>query len=156
MSVLTVAAQDSATMLWREIKHSIRLLRLLIVSAILVPVVMLLLFDYILGGAIGQGLGAASCARAAPGAHAGAHAIQSDSASAATGFIEISSSTGAEQASSLPLFRMREISVAWQVRSNTRHDHTLYSSISSGSGSAPRPARSGTSTAPFTTGTEFA
>src|SRR4030088_3840266 len=57
---LTIAVQDSATMLWREIKHSIRLLRLLIVSSILVPVVMLLLFDYILGGTIGHGLGAAA------------------------------------------------------------------------------------------------
>ena len=51
-------------MLWREIKHSIRLLRLLIVSAVLVPVVMLLLFDYILGGTLGHGLGGA--ARGAP------------------------------------------------------------------------------------------
>ena len=64
MSALTIAGQDSATMLWREIKHSVRLLRLLIVSAIVVPVVMLLLFDYILGGTIGQGLGDA--ARGAP------------------------------------------------------------------------------------------
>src|SRR5947209_19858550 len=64
MTGLTFAAQDSATMLGREIKHSIRLLRLLIVSAILVPVVMLLLFDYILGGTIGHGLGDA--ARGAP------------------------------------------------------------------------------------------
>src|SRR5438270_3611403 len=64
MSALTIAAQDSATMLWREIKHSIRLLRLLIVSAVLVPVVMLLLFDYILGGTLGHGLGGA--ARGAP------------------------------------------------------------------------------------------
>src|SRR5713226_5225679 len=64
MSALTIAAQDSATMLGREIKHSIRLLRLLIVSAIVVPLVMLLLFDYILGGTIGNGLGAA--ARGAP------------------------------------------------------------------------------------------
>jgi ABC-2 type transport system permease protein len=64
MSALTIAAQDSATMLWREIIHSIRLLRLLIVSAILVPVVMLLLFDYILGGTLGHGLGDAS--RGAP------------------------------------------------------------------------------------------
>ena len=37
MTTLTIAAQDSATMLWREIKHSIRLLRLLIVSAVVVP-----------------------------------------------------------------------------------------------------------------------
>ncbi|TMB72217.1 MAG: ABC transporter permease [Chloroflexi bacterium] len=64
MTGLTFAAQDSATMLGREIKHSIRLLRLLIVSAIVVPVVMLLLFDYILGGTIGHGLGDA--ARGAP------------------------------------------------------------------------------------------
>src|SRR5712692_8183778 len=64
MSALTVVAQDSATMLWREIKHSIRLLRLLIVSAIFVPVVMLLLFDYILGGTLGHGLGVV--ARGAP------------------------------------------------------------------------------------------
>lgn len=60
MSALTVAAQDSATMLGREVKKSIRLLRLLVVSAILVPVVMLLLFDYILGGTIGRGLGDAA------------------------------------------------------------------------------------------------
>src|SRR5713101_178206 len=64
MSTLTIAAQDSVTMLWREIKHSIRLLRLLIVSAVLVPVVMLLLFDYILGGTLGHGLG--DVARGAP------------------------------------------------------------------------------------------
>src|SRR6266702_8054924 len=60
MSGLTLAVQDSATMLGREIKHSIRLLRLLIVSAVLVRVVMLLLFDYILGGTIGHGLGDAA------------------------------------------------------------------------------------------------
>ena len=60
MSALTLAAQDSATMLGREIKHSIRLLRLLVVSAVLVPVVMLLLFDYILGGTLGQVLGGAA------------------------------------------------------------------------------------------------
>jgi ABC-2 type transport system permease protein len=64
MNALTIAAEDAATMMWREIKHSIRLLRLLVVSAILVPVVMLLLFDYILGGTIGRGLGDA--ARGAP------------------------------------------------------------------------------------------
>src|ERR1700682_4883483 len=64
MSAFTVAGKDSATLFWREIRHSIRLLRLLIVSAILVPVVMLLLFDYILGGTIGRGLGDA--ARGAP------------------------------------------------------------------------------------------
>jgi len=60
MNAMTIVAQDSATMLGREIKHSLRLVRLLIVSAILVPVVMLLLFDYILGGTIGNGLGNAA------------------------------------------------------------------------------------------------
>jgi len=64
LTALSFATQDSATMLGRELKHSVRLLRLLIVSAILVPVVMLLLFDYILGGTIGHGLGGA--ARGAP------------------------------------------------------------------------------------------
>src|SRR6202158_3264816 len=64
MSAMSIAAQDSATMLWREIKHSSRLLRLLIVSAILLPGVMLLLFDYILGGTLGRGLG--DVARGAP------------------------------------------------------------------------------------------
>jgi len=59
LGTLTIAAQDSATMLWRELKHTLRLFRLLFVGSIVVPVVMLLLFDYILGGAIGNGLGAA-------------------------------------------------------------------------------------------------
>lgn len=56
MTSLTDAALDSTTMFWRELKHSVRLLRLLFVSAILVPVVMLLLFDYILGETLGRGL----------------------------------------------------------------------------------------------------
>lgn len=56
MTTLTVAAQDSVTMLGRELKHTLRF-PLLLVGAILVPVVMLLLFDYILGGPLGRGLG---------------------------------------------------------------------------------------------------
>jgi ABC-2 type transport system permease protein len=63
VTALTIAAQDSATMLGREFKHTLRF-PLLLVSAILVPVVMLLLFVYILGGPIGHGLGDA--ARGAP------------------------------------------------------------------------------------------
>jgi ABC-2 type transport system permease protein len=51
-------------MFGREVKHTLRLFKLLFVGAILVPVVMLLLFDYILGGPIGAGLGGA--ARGAP------------------------------------------------------------------------------------------
>jgi ABC-2 type transport system permease protein len=63
MTTLTLAAQDSTTMLWRELKHTIRF-PLLLIGSILAPVVFLLLFVYILGGAIGDGLGAA--ARGAP------------------------------------------------------------------------------------------
>jgi len=63
MTALTIAIQDSTTMLGRELKHTLRF-PLLLVGAILVPVVMLLLFDYILGGPIGHGLGDA--ARGAP------------------------------------------------------------------------------------------
>ncbi len=55
MTTLTIAAQDSSTMLGRELKHTFRF-PLLLVRSILVPVVMLLLFDYILGGTIGRGL----------------------------------------------------------------------------------------------------
>jgi len=59
MTTVTTALQDATTMLGRELKHTLRY-PLLIVSTILVPVVMLLLFDYILGGTIGHGLGAAA------------------------------------------------------------------------------------------------
>jgi ABC-2 type transport system permease protein len=57
LTTVSIAAQDSATMVGREIKHTLRLFKLLFVGSILVPVVMLLLFDYILGGPIGAGLG---------------------------------------------------------------------------------------------------
>ncbi len=63
MTTLTIPARDSATMLGREFKHTIRF-PLLLVGSILVPVVLLLLFVYILGGPIGHGLGDA--ARGAP------------------------------------------------------------------------------------------
>jgi len=52
MTTLTFAVQDSITMIGRELKHT-RRFPLLLVGTILVPVVMLLLFDYILGGTIG-------------------------------------------------------------------------------------------------------
>jgi len=63
VSTLTIAAQDSVTMLGRELKHTLRF-PLLLIGSILTPVVFLLLFAYILGGPIGHGLGAA--ARGAP------------------------------------------------------------------------------------------
>jgi ABC-2 type transport system permease protein len=53
---LTFAAADSLTMVGRELKHTIRY-PLMLVASILTPVVMLLLFVYILGGPIGHGLG---------------------------------------------------------------------------------------------------
>jgi ABC-2 type transport system permease protein len=62
-TTLSNATQDSTTMLWREFKHTLRY-PLLLVGSILVPVVLLLLFVYILGGPIGAGLG--DVARGAP------------------------------------------------------------------------------------------
>ena len=59
MITLVIAAEDTATMIWRELKHTQRF-PLLLVSVVLVPVVMLLLFDYILGGPLGHGLGDAA------------------------------------------------------------------------------------------------
>jgi ABC-2 type transport system permease protein len=59
VTTLTIAAQDSTTMLGRELKHSLRF-PLLLVGSIVVPVVFLLLFVYILGGPIGHGLGDAA------------------------------------------------------------------------------------------------
>ena len=58
-----LAAQDTATMLGRELKHTLRY-PLMLIASIISPVVMLLLFDYVLGGPIGHGLG--SAARGAP------------------------------------------------------------------------------------------
>ena len=63
MTTLTIAAQDATTMLGRELKHALRF-PLLLIGSILAPVVFLLLFVYILGGPIGDGLGAAG--RGAP------------------------------------------------------------------------------------------
>lgn len=59
MTAVTIAIQDATTMLGRELKHTLRF-PLLLVGTIAVPVVMLLLFDYILGGPIGHGLGNAA------------------------------------------------------------------------------------------------
>ena len=59
MTTLTLAIRDATTMIGRELKHTQRF-PLLLVGTIMVPVVMLLLFDYILGGPIGNGLGSAA------------------------------------------------------------------------------------------------
>jgi ABC-2 type transport system permease protein len=56
MSSLSYAVHDSATMLRRNVKHAIRYPSLTL-SAALVPVMMLLLFVYAFGDAIGGGIG---------------------------------------------------------------------------------------------------
>jgi len=63
LSSLITGAQDSTTMVGRELKHA-RRFPLLLIGSILVPVVLLLLFVYVLGGPIGRGLG--GVARGAP------------------------------------------------------------------------------------------
>jgi ABC-2 type transport system permease protein len=62
-ATLTMTASDCGTMLWRELKHTLRF-PLMLIGSIGTPVVFLLLFVYILGGPIGHGLGAT--ARGAP------------------------------------------------------------------------------------------
>src|SRR5581483_6927392 len=52
---MTGFIQDCLTMIWRELRHTVRF-PLMLVSSVLVPVVMLLLFTYVLGGVIGRGV----------------------------------------------------------------------------------------------------
>ena len=56
MSTLSFALRDSATMLRRDVRHSLRRLSMTL-SGLLVPIIMLVLFVYVFGGAIGAGLG---------------------------------------------------------------------------------------------------
>lgn len=56
---LSYAMRDTATMLWRDAQHSLRYLPMT-VSGILTPVIMLVLFDYFFGGALGSGVGGAA------------------------------------------------------------------------------------------------
>jgi ABC-2 type transport system permease protein len=56
MSTLSFALRDSATMLRRDLLHSLRRFSITL-SGLLVPILMLLLFNYFFGGAIGAGLG---------------------------------------------------------------------------------------------------
>ena len=56
MTNLSFALRDSATMLRRDAKHSLRYPAMTI-SGLAVPIIMMLLFDYVFGGAIGAGLG---------------------------------------------------------------------------------------------------
>jgi ABC-2 type transport system permease protein len=56
MSNLSFTLRDSATMLRRDVQHSLRRLSMTL-SGLLTPTIMLLLFDYVFGGTIGAGLG---------------------------------------------------------------------------------------------------
>ncbi|MGC4953566.1 ABC transporter permease [Actinomadura citrea] len=56
MSTLTLAARDSSTMVRRQLKRMIRY-PAMTVQLIITPVIILLLFVYVLGGTLGNGLG---------------------------------------------------------------------------------------------------
>src|SRR6185437_13445941 len=56
MSNFSLTLRDSATMLRRDFRHSLRNFTMTL-SGLLTPVVMMLLFVYIFGGTIGAGLG---------------------------------------------------------------------------------------------------
>ena len=59
MNTLSLTFRDSATMLRRDALHSVRRLSMTL-SGLSVPIIMLLLFNYVFGGAIGAGLGGAA------------------------------------------------------------------------------------------------
>lgn len=56
MNSLSLALRDSTTMLRREALHSLRNLSMTL-SGVLTPIIMLVLFNYFFGGAMGAGLG---------------------------------------------------------------------------------------------------
>ncbi len=56
MSSLSYAVSDSMTMLRRNLKHALRYPSMT-VSVVAMPLVMLLLFNYVFGGALGSGIG---------------------------------------------------------------------------------------------------
>lgn len=56
MSSLSLVLRDSTTMLRRDARHSLRNLSMTL-SGVLTPTIMLVLFNYFFGGAIGAGLG---------------------------------------------------------------------------------------------------
>jgi len=59
MSNLSFTLRDSATMLRRDVRHSLRNFAITL-SGLLVPIIMLVLFNYVFGGAIGAGQGLAA------------------------------------------------------------------------------------------------
>ena len=59
MNTLSLALRDTKTMLRRDAKHSLRRINMTL-SGLLTPIVMLVLFNYVFGGAIGASLGGAA------------------------------------------------------------------------------------------------
>jgi ABC-2 type transport system permease protein len=59
MSTFSFALRDAATMLRRDVRHSLHNFAITL-SGLLVPITMLLLFNYVFGGAISVGLGSAA------------------------------------------------------------------------------------------------
>jgi ABC-2 type transport system permease protein len=59
MSNISLALRDSATMLRRDVRHSLRRFSMTL-SGMATPTIMLVLFNYVYGGALGAGLGDAS------------------------------------------------------------------------------------------------
>jgi ABC-2 type transport system permease protein len=59
MSTLSYTLRDSATMLRRDVRHSLRRLSMTL-SGLGTPTIMLVLFNYVFGGAIGSGLDGAA------------------------------------------------------------------------------------------------
>jgi ABC-2 type transport system permease protein len=57
MSTFSYPLRDSATMLRRDVRHSLHNLPMTLISGLLVPIIMLVLFVYVFGGAVGAGLG---------------------------------------------------------------------------------------------------
>src|SRR5258707_8351135 len=57
MSTLSYPLRDSATMLRRDVRHSLRNLPMTLISGLLVPIILLVLFVYVFGGAVGAGQG---------------------------------------------------------------------------------------------------
>ena len=66
MSTLSYPLRDSATMLRRDVRHSLHNLPMTL-SGLVVPIIMLVLFVYVFGGAIGAGQGGAYIDYLAPG-----------------------------------------------------------------------------------------
>ena len=64
MTAITLAVRDSTTMLRRQLRHMVRAWAMTLML-LAVPIVLLLMFVYVLGGMLGDGLGGGSGGRGA-------------------------------------------------------------------------------------------